>query len=67
VRATSTQAPATLHRAQVMKKRTNTRASSRARTSTACALPPKAFAAWHIAPQERRATWMTRALTPRKR
>jgi hypothetical protein len=39
----------------------------RARISMGCALPPKAFAAWHIAPQERRATRMTRALTPRKR
>jgi hypothetical protein len=27
----------------------------------------KAFAAWHIAPQARRATRMTRAPTPRKR
>jgi hypothetical protein len=44
-----------------------TRASVRARTSTACASPPKAFAAWHIAPQARRATKMTRAPTPRKR
>jgi hypothetical protein len=67
VQATSTQAPATLHRAQVMKKRTGTRASGRARTSTACASPPKAFAAWHIAPQARRATRMTRAPTLRKR
>jgi hypothetical protein len=65
VRATSTQAPATLHRAQLMKKRTGTRASSRARTSTACASPPKAFAAWHIAPQARRETSITRAPTPR--
>jgi hypothetical protein len=32
-----------------------------------CALPPKAFAAWHIAPQARRATRMTRVPTPRKR
>jgi hypothetical protein len=54
-------------RAQVMKKRTVTRASGRARTSTACASPPKAFAAWHIAPQARRATRMTRAPTARKR
>jgi hypothetical protein len=61
------QAPATLHRAQVMKKRTGTRASVRARTSTACASPPKVFAAWHIAPQERRATRKSRAVTPRKR
>jgi hypothetical protein len=67
VRARSTQAPATLHRAQVMKKRTGTRASIRARTSTACASPPKASAAWHIAPQARRATRMTRAPTSRKR
>jgi hypothetical protein len=67
VRATSTQAHATLHRARVMKKRTGTRASGWARTSTACVSPPKAFAAWHIAPQARRATRMTRALTPRKR
>jgi hypothetical protein len=37
------------------------------RPSTACASPPKAFAAWHIAPQARRATRMTRAPTPRKR
>jgi hypothetical protein len=66
-RVTSTQAPATLHRARVMKKRTDTRASSRARTSTAYALPPKDFVAWHIAPQARRATRMTRATTPRKR
>jgi hypothetical protein len=67
VRATSTHAPATLHRAQVMKKRTSTRESGRARTSTACASVPKAFAAWHIAPQAKRATRMTRAPTPRKR
>jgi hypothetical protein len=67
VRAASTQAPATLHRAQVMMKRTDTRASSRARTSTACASLPKSFAAWHIAPQARRATRMTQALTLRKR
>jgi hypothetical protein len=66
-RATSTQAPATLHRAQVMKKRTSTRASGQERTSTACASPPKAFAAWNIAPQARRATRMTRAPTPWKR
>jgi hypothetical protein len=65
--ATSTQAPATLHRAQVMKMRTGTRASSQARTSTAYASPPKDFAAWHIALQARRATRMTWALTPRKR
>jgi hypothetical protein len=51
----------------VMKKRTGTRASGRARTSTACASPSKAFAAWHIAPQARRATRMTWAPTPRKR
>jgi hypothetical protein len=66
-RATSTQAPTTLHRAQVMKKRTGTRASVRARTSTACASTPKASAAWHITPQARRATRMTRAPTLRKR
>jgi hypothetical protein len=65
--ATSTQAPATLHRAQVMKMRSGTRASGRARTSMACASPPKVFAAWHIAPQARRATRMTRAPTLRKR
>jgi hypothetical protein len=64
---TSTQARATLHRAEVMKMRTDTRASGRARISTACASPPKAFAAWHIAPQARSATRMTRAPTPRKR
>jgi hypothetical protein len=63
VQLTSTQAPATLHRAQVMKMRTGTRASGQARTSTAYASPPKAFEAWHIAPQERRATRMTRALS----
>jgi hypothetical protein len=40
---------ATLHQARVMKKRTGTRASGRARTSKDCALPPKAFAVWHIA------------------
>jgi hypothetical protein len=56
-----------LHRAQVMNMRTGTRASGRARTSTTCASPPKAFAAWHIAPQARRATRMIRAPTPRKR
>jgi hypothetical protein len=67
VQATSTQAPATLHRAQLMKKGTGTRASGRARTSTVCASPPKAFAAWQIAPQARRATRMTRAPTLRKR
>jgi hypothetical protein len=67
VRATSTQAPAILHRAQVMKKRTGTRASVRARTSMVCASPPKAFAALHKAPQARRATKMTRAPTPKKR
>jgi hypothetical protein len=67
VRAISTRAPATLHRAQVMKMRTSTRASSQARTATACASPPKAFAAWHIALQARKATKMTRAPTPRKR
>jgi hypothetical protein len=33
----------------------------------ACASPPKAFAAWHIAPVARRATRMIRTLTPRKR
>jgi hypothetical protein len=49
VRATSTQAPATLRRAQVTKLRTGTRASSRARTSTGYAKLPKAFAAWNIA------------------
>jgi hypothetical protein len=43
------------------------RASVRARTSTACASSPKAFAAWHTAPQARRATRMARAPTPRKR
>jgi hypothetical protein len=32
-----------------MKKRTGTRESGRAITSTACASPPKDFAAWHIA------------------
>jgi hypothetical protein len=67
VRATSTQAPSTLHRAQVMKKRTGTRESGRARTSMVYASPPKAFAAWHIAPQARRATRVTRARTLRKR
>jgi hypothetical protein len=36
-----------------MKMRTSTRASDQARTSTACASPPKAFSAWHIAPQEK--------------
>jgi hypothetical protein len=41
--------------------------SGRARTSMACASQPKAFAAWHIAPQARRATKMTRAPTPRNR
>jgi hypothetical protein len=51
----------------VMKKRTGTRASVRARTSTACASPPKVFAAWHIAPLARRSTRMTRAPTPKKR
>jgi hypothetical protein len=51
----------------VMKMRTGTRASGRARTSTACASPPEAFAAWHIASQARKATRMTRAPTPRKR
>jgi hypothetical protein len=45
----------------------DTKASGRARTSTACASPPKDFAAWHIAPQARRATRMTRAPTQRKR
>jgi hypothetical protein len=64
VRATMTQAPAALHRAQVMKKRTGTRASVRARISTACASSPKAFATWHTIPQARRATRMTRAPTP---
>jgi hypothetical protein len=67
VQATSTQAPATLHRARVMKKITDTRASVRARTSMACASPPKAFAAWHTAPQARRSTRTTRAPTLRKR
>jgi hypothetical protein len=67
VQATSTQAPASLHRAQVMKMRTSTRASGQARTSTACASPPKAFAAWHMALQARGATRMTRTPTPRKR
>jgi hypothetical protein len=37
------------------------------RNINGCASPPKAFVAWHIAPQARRATRMTRALTPRKR
>jgi hypothetical protein len=50
-----------------MKKRTGPRASGQARKSTACASPPKAFAAWHIAPRARRATRMTKAPTPRKR
>jgi hypothetical protein len=53
------------HRAQLMKVRTDTRARGQARTSIACASPPKAFAKWHIAPQAIRATRMTR--TPRKR
>jgi hypothetical protein len=44
VQETSTQAPATLHRAQVMKMRTGTRASGQARISIACASPTKAFA-----------------------
>jgi hypothetical protein len=44
-------------------ERTGTRASGRARTSTACASPPKAF----VASQARRATKMTRAPTLRKR
>jgi hypothetical protein len=39
-------------------KRNDARESGRARTSTSCALPPEAFAAWHIAPQARRATRM---------
>jgi hypothetical protein len=43
------------------------RASGRGRTSTACASSPKAFAAWHIVTQARRATRMTGASTPRKR
>jgi hypothetical protein len=64
-RTTSARALATLHRAQVMKMKTGTRASSQVRTSTACASPPKAFAAWHTAPQARRATRMTWTLTPR--
>jgi hypothetical protein len=51
----STQARATIRQAQEMKTRTGTRASGQARTSTACYSPPKAFAAWHIAPQARRA------------
>jgi hypothetical protein len=38
-----------------------------ARTSTACASLPKAFAAWHIAPQARTTTRVTRAPTSRKR
>jgi hypothetical protein len=40
----TTQAPATLHRAQVTKMRTGTRVSGQATTSMACAWPPKAFA-----------------------
>jgi hypothetical protein len=43
------------------------RESGQARTSTVCASLPKAFAAWHIAPQARRATWTTRTLTLRMR
>jgi hypothetical protein len=43
-----------------------TRASGQARTSMACASPPKAFAAWHIAPQARRATRITQTPTQRK-
>jgi hypothetical protein len=34
---------------------------------TTCASPPKAFAVWHIAPQARRATRITQALTLMKR
>jgi hypothetical protein len=45
----------------------DTRENGQARTTIAHASTPKAFAAWHIAPQARRATRMTRALTPRKR
>jgi hypothetical protein len=47
------------HQAEVLKMRTDTRASSRARTSTAYASSPQAFVAWHIAPQASRATRMT--------
>jgi hypothetical protein len=67
VQATSTQAPATLHQAQVMKMTTDTSESGQARTSLACASPPNAFTTWHTAPQVRRATRMTRPPTPRKR
>jgi hypothetical protein len=67
-RATLTRVHATLHWAQAMKKmRTDTRASGRARTSTAYASPPKASAAWHVAPRERRARRMTRTSTSRMR
>jgi hypothetical protein len=41
VKVTSTQDPATLHRAQVIKMRTGTRASGRARTSMARASRPR--------------------------
>jgi hypothetical protein len=41
----------------------DTRASGRARTSMACASPPKAFVAWHIASESRRVGRMIRTPT----
>jgi hypothetical protein len=58
---TSTRVVAALHQVQEMKKKmaTDIRASSRARTSTACALSTKAFSAWQTALEARRAGMMT--------